>query len=105
MTTTPTTLSPDRMTVICDDWHDFFLDRQVYQARVCFDQRPTSIRCMHNHTSPEATAKCCRNLLREFSDLLPQVTGVTVVSDDLFDACADTTPLFRFYWKDQNPHR
>ena len=102
-TPTPATLASDRFTVICDNWQDPYLERQVYQATVCFDERASSIRCLHNHKSADATVKCQKALLTQFNRLLPRVTTVITVYDDVYEANAEDGPIFRFYWQDQPP--
>lgn len=108
MTPTLDQIAPGKMTVVCDDWWNTILKEQVYQARVCFDGEPTSIRCFHNHKTPEATTKCQRLILDEMTGYLETAHAVTTVDEDTFeihytgkDAYGDEGPrALRFRWKE-----
>ena len=97
------------MTVCCHESHNRILGQMVYKARVYFQGRPTSIDCLHNHKTPEATTKCQARMFAEMTAILDTAKAIeNGEGDGLFDihyigpdAYGDRIDKYiRFYWKD-----
>lgn len=108
MTPTLDQLTSEHITVICDDWWNSILKAPVYQARLYIAGEPTSVRCHHNHKTPEATAKCQHRLFQEVTGNLATAFAVEQHPDGLLDihyigpdAYGNEVPRYiRFRWHD-----
>jgi hypothetical protein len=106
---TPTWDVVTDMTVVCHESHNRILGHSVYKARVYFQGRPTSIDCLHNHKTPEATVKCQTRMFAEMTAILdtakaiengeePGLFDIHYIGPDAYGDRIDQ--YIRFYWKD-----
>lgn len=98
MTPTLDTFTVDKMAIIVDTHWNQFLGRDVSHARLWLDEKPTSVRCMHNHAKPENALKCLYTLKAEFTERLPKTTGVVEVFEGCFEVTDGPDKCWRFVW-------
>ena len=98
MTPTLDIFTVDKMAIIMESRWGEDLGRELHHARLWLDDKPTSVRCMHNHTKAENAIKCLYELKAEFTERLPKTISVVEVFEGCFEVTDGPDTGWRFVW-------